>query len=153
MVYEPYTIARDPEFGTIPAAWVINPALCELAPRQLQYLTDVLKQAGQEPAAMLSDGSPKPDRYTGFHQYCQILRYCMQKAGIVSMKQMADSEAVSWDVAPHVILSGYSGSDPRGIGPYEYHMDRATFHMGSSPFHTRKGITKHQRGGAFVCNE
>jgi len=133
LVYEPYTIARDPAFGAIPAAWVINPALCELAPRHLLYLTKVLREAGQEPTAMLSDGSPHPDRYTGFHQYCQILRYCMEKSGIVSMKQMADAEAVSWNVTPDVILSGYSGSDPRGIGPYEYHMDGKTFHMGSRP--------------------
>lgn len=57
----------------------------------------------------------------------------MKRTGIVSMKQMADAEAVSWNVSPDVILSGYSGTDPRGIGPYEYHLDGSTFHLGSSP--------------------
>jgi len=133
LVYEPYTIERDSAFGEIPAAWVMNPALCELAPRQLEFQTNVLRQSGQETAAMLSDGSPHPDRYTGFNRYCQILKQCMKRAGMVSMKQMADSEAVSWNVAPDVILSGYSGSDPRGVGPGEYHMDGETFHIGSSP--------------------
>lgn len=133
LVYEPYTMKRDPAFGKIPAAWVMNPALCELAPRQLAYNMRLLREHGQEPAAMLSDGSPDPDRYTGFANYCAILRECMKKSGIVVMKQMADAEAFSWNVAPRVLLSGYSGSDPRGIGPYEAHLDGETLHLGVKP--------------------
>ena len=49
------------------------------------------------------------------------------------MKQMADAEAFSWNIAPRVLLSGYSGSDPRGIGPYEAHMDGNTLHLGVKP--------------------
>ena len=82
---------------------------------------------------MLSDGSPHPDRYAGFHRYCRIVQQCMKHAGMVSMKQMADAEAVSWNVSPDVILSGYSGSDPRGIDPYEYHLDGKTLHLGTRP--------------------
>ena len=57
----------------------------------------------------------------------------MKQSGITAMKQMANGEAVAWNAGPEVLLSGYSGSDPRGIGPYEYHMDGATFHLGSVP--------------------
>ena len=133
MVYEPYTIARDPAYGSIPAGWVINPALSELAPRHLAYLTETLRNAGQEPVAMFSDGSPAPDRYTGFAGYCRTVRRLMKRSGITCMKQMADSEAVAWNVQPAALLSGYAGKDPRGIGPYEYHMDGETFHLGTVP--------------------
>ena len=46
---------------------------------------------------------------------------------------MADSEAVAWNVQPAALLSGYAGKDPRGIGPYEYHMDGETLHLGTVP--------------------
>ena len=133
LVYEPYTIARDPAFGEIPAAWVLNPALCELAPRHLEYLSDTLRKAGQEPMAMFSDGSPLPDRYTGFRRYCELVRDLMRRSGFTCMKQMCDGEAVAWNVQPAVLLSGYAGKDPRGIGPGEDHMDGETLHLGTVP--------------------
>ncbi|MBE6999779.1 MAG: hypothetical protein E7428_06295 [Ruminococcaceae bacterium] len=152
LVYEPYTILRDKAFGKVPAAWVLNPLLCEIAPRQLVWLTEHLRQAGQEPVAMLSDGSPDPDRYTGFRRYCDILVYAMAKAGMTGMKQMAHSEAVAWNVGPGELLSGYSGSDPRGIGPYETHLDRDTFHMGSVPLGECDlvGILQNAEAPAFI---
>ncbi len=133
LVYEPYTLARDPAFGEVPAAWVVNPALCELAPRHLAYLSKTLRKAGQEPVAMFSDGSPDPDRYTGFIRYCRTVAGLMKRAGFASMKQMANGEAVSWNVRPQVLFSGYAGTDPRGIGPYEYHLDGETLHLGTVP--------------------
>lgn len=44
---------------------------------------------------------------------------------------MEESEAVSWNVRPYVMNSGYAGICPKGIRPYEYHMDGETFHIGS----------------------
>ncbi|MCK4716777.1 MAG: hypothetical protein KAT54_08215, partial [Candidatus Marinimicrobia bacterium] len=47
------------------------------------------------------------------------------------MKQMEESEAIAWNIRPYVMNAGYSGSCSKGIGPYEYHMDNETFHIGS----------------------
>lgn len=133
LVYEPWTIRNDPAFGRIPATWILNPAMAELAPRALQWYRKVLPQAGQELAAMVGDGSPSSERYTSFHYYCEYVKHFLDLAGMSTMKQMLDAEPVAWNVKPDVVIGGYAGRDERGIGPYEYHMDQDTFHIGSIP--------------------
>lgn len=133
LVYEPWTIRNDPAFGRIPATWVLNPAMAELAPRALLWYREVLPKAGQELAAMVGDGSPSSERYTSFHYYCEYVKHFLGLAGMRTMKQMLDGETVAWNVKPDVVIGGYAGRDDRGIGPYEYHMDQDTFHIGSIP--------------------
>lgn len=133
LVYQPFTIRRDKAFGAVPATWVLNPIMTELAPRAMEWHTRTLLAAGQEPAAMLGDGSPKSERYAGFRYYCNFVKHFMELAGMRTMKQMLEGEPVAWNVKPGVVLGGYSGSDERGIGPYEYHLDDETFHIGSIP--------------------
>lgn len=133
LVYEPFTIRRDPHFGKVPATWVLNPIMAEIAPRAMAWHAKTLLSAGQEPAAMLGDGSPQSERYEGFGYYCGFARHYMDLAGMRTMKQMLEAEAVAWNVRPGAILGGYSGADYRGIGAYEYHLDGDTFHIGSRP--------------------
>ncbi len=133
LVYEPFTIRKDKNFGSVPATWILNPVMAEIAPRAMLWLTNILLANGQEPAAMLGDGSPSSERYEGFHFYCEFVKYHMKKAGMRTMKQMSEGEAVAWNVQPRALLGGYAGTDCRGIGPYEYHLDKNTFHIGSTP--------------------
>lgn len=133
MVYEPHTIRYDEAFGNIPATWVLNPAMAELAPRAMEWYRKVLLAAGQEPAAMVGDGSPSSEKYSSFRYYCDYVKHFMRLAGMNTMKQMLEGESVAWNVRPGVVIGGYEGVDDRGIGPYEYHMDGETFHMGSIP--------------------
>lgn len=137
LVYEPFTIRRDPAFGKVPATWVLNPVMAELAPRAMLWHTKTLLAAGQEPAAMLGDGSPNSERYAGFHYYCEFAKHFLKLAGMRTMKQMLEGEPVAWNVKPGVVLGGYAGRDDRGIGPYEYHLDDETFHIGSIPLGER----------------
>lgn len=132
MIYEPYTIEESEHFGEIPLTWVINPGIVDLAPRVFTWYDRVLKGAGQEMAAMMGDGSPNTDRYSGFSFYCALTRHYLDRAGILTMKQMIDGESVAWNVQPYCIEGGYAGTDWRGIEPHEYHMDHETFHIGTT---------------------
>jgi hypothetical protein len=129
MLYEPYTILNSPAYGEIPLTWIINPAIAELAPPVYNWYLS--KLGNQELGAMMGDGSPRTDRSEGFKVYCELARHYMNQAGISAMKQMAEGEAVAWNVQPYFLNSGYAGTDSRGIGPYEYHLDGRTFHIGS----------------------
>jgi len=129
MLYEPYTILNSPAYGEIPLTWIINPAIADLAP--LVYNWYLSKLGNQELGAMMGDGSPRSDRSEGFKLYCELTKHYLKQAGIVSMKQMAEGEAVAWNVQPYFLNSGYAGTDSRGSGPYEYHMDGEAFHVGS----------------------
>ncbi len=103
MIYEPYTIEESEHFGEIPLTWVINPGIVDLAPRVFTWYDRVLKGAGQEMAAMMGDGSPNTDRYSGFSFYCALTRHYLDRAGILTMKQMIDGESVAWNVQPYCI--------------------------------------------------
>jgi hypothetical protein len=131
MDYEPYTILKSPNYGKIPLTWIVNPGIVDLAPLTYNWLLSKFNNSGQEMGAMMSDGSPSSDRYKGFAFYCDFARYYLKQSGIVTLKQMAEGEAVSWKVQPLVLNSGYAGTESRGIGAYEYHMDGRTFHVGS----------------------
>ena len=129
MVYEPDCIMRSNAYGAIPLTWVINPGLTDIAPRLFKWYYQGL--GNQEMAAMLSDGHPYSDRYEAFHQYCDFCSYYLAKAGMFTLKQMEESEAVAWNVQPYVMNSGYAGTCPKGIGVHDYHMDDQCFHIGS----------------------
>lgn len=131
LVYMPGTIMRSGGCGEIPATWIINPGLVDLAPRLFEWYMGRLD--GHELGAMMSDGHAGSDRYTGFSAYCAMARQYMKRSGTVTLKQMAESEAVAWNVRPYVLNSGYRSEpgDGRGIGPYECHMDGETLHLGS----------------------
>jgi len=129
LVYEPHTILRSTNFDAVPATWIINPIIPDLAPPIFQWWQRHL--GSQEFGAMLGDGSPGTDRFTGYAFYCDLLRHYLDQTGIRSMKQMVDAEAVSFRVQPYFINSGYAGDDWRGVGPYEYHMDNGSFHIGT----------------------
>lgn len=131
LVYEPYTILKSKNFGTIPLTWVINPAIVDLAPKAYEWYLSKFKNTNQELAAMMGDGSPLSDRYSGYSFYCDLANHYMAQAGIKTMKQMAEGEAVSWKVQPYVLNSGYAGTESRGIGPYEYHMNGQSFSIGT----------------------
>ena len=81
---------------------------------------------------MMGDGSPIPERYEGFSFYCALAKHYVEKAGMRTVKQMISGEDVAWNVQPYVVQSGYAGTDWRGIGPYEYHMDGNCFHVGTT---------------------
>lgn len=136
LVYMPDTIMTSSSFGQVPTTWVINPGLIDLAPRIFDWY--LAFPSDQEFAAMMGDGHPGSDRYSGFKFYCDMARGYLDRAGIRTLKQMAEAEAVAWNVQPYMMNSGYAGTDPRGIGPYEYHMDGETFHIGSVQL--KKGI-------------
>jgi len=129
LCYEPDTIMSTKSLGAVPTTWVINPGLVDLAPRVFDWYRTL--PPNQELAAMMGDGHPGSDRYAGFRFYCDLARSYTRRAGILTLKQMAEAEAVAWNVRPYMINSGYAGTDPRGVGPYEYHMDGDTFHVGS----------------------
>lgn len=131
MNYQPYTILKSPDYGKIPLTWIVNPGIVDLAPLSYNWLLAQFKASGQEMGAMMSDGSPGSDRYKGFSFYCDFAKYYLKQSGIVTLKQMAEGEAVSWKVQPMVLNSGYAGTESRGIGAYEYHVDGRTFHVGS----------------------
>jgi hypothetical protein len=129
MLYEPYTILNSPAYGEIPMTWIINPAIVDLAPPVYNWYLS--KLGNQELGAMMGDGSPRTDRSEGFKFYSELTKHYLKQSGMLSMKQMAEGEAVAWNVQPYFLNSGYAGTDSRGIGPYEYHMDGRTFHIGS----------------------
>ncbi len=130
MVYEPDCIMRSEAYGEIPMTWIINPGLVDLAPRLFDWYYQGM--GNQEMAAMLSDGHPFSDRYEAFHQYCNFCRHYLKAAGMLTLKQMEESEAVAWNVQPYVMNSGYAGTCPKGIGVHDYHMDGECFHIGST---------------------
>ncbi len=129
MLYEPFTILNSKAYGEIPLTWIINPAISELAPPVYNWYLS--KLGNQELGAMMGDGSPRSDRSEGFKLYCELAKHYLKQAGMYSMKQMAEGEAIAWNVQPYFLNSGYAGTDSRGIGPYEYHMDGKSFHIGS----------------------
>ncbi len=129
MVYEPDCIMRSRAYGEIPLTWILNPGLTDLAPRLFDWYYEGL--GNQEMAAMLSDGHPFSDRYAAFRQYCDFCSYYLKKAGMLTLKQMEESEAVAWNVQPYVMNSGYAGTCPKGIRVDDYHMDNECFHIGS----------------------
>ncbi len=130
MVYEPDTILNSKAYGHIPLTWVINPGLVDLAPKLFDWYM-ARKDNNQEFAGMISDGHPSSDHYSAFNFYCNFAKAYLERAGMMTMKQMEESEAIAWNIRPYVMNAGYSGSCSKGIGPYEYHMDNETFHIGS----------------------
>ncbi len=132
MVYEPNTILKSENFGKIPSTWVLNPVLAEIAPRVMLWLRNKLDGVGDETASMTGDGYPSSERRRGFKFYCDYCSHYMKMAGMTTMKQMVEGEAVAWNIQPEVLLGGYSGSDWRGIDIGDYHKDGKTFHVGSS---------------------
>lgn len=131
MVYKPYTILNSPNFGTIPLTWIINPAIVDIAPPAYYWFLRKFANTNQELGGMMGDGSPLSDRYSGFSFYCAFAKHYLAQAGVRSLKQMAEGEAVSWMVQPYVLNSGYAGTDSRGIGPYQYHLDKKSWHVGT----------------------
>jgi|AntAceMinimDraft_9_1070365.scaffolds.fasta_scaffold03281_5 hypothetical protein len=129
MIYEPEVISSSESFGQVPLTWVINPALVDLSPRLFDWYKKMPKN--QELSGMMSDGHPFSDNYFAFKRFCDFTSYYLKKSGIMTLKQMEESEAVAWNVQPYVMNSGYAGICPKGIRPYEYHMDGETFHIGS----------------------
>ena len=132
LVYEPHTIMTSENFGKVPATWVLNPIMADIAPRALLWHRKKLLEAGQEPAAMLADGYASSEKYEGFKFYCDFVSHYMEAAGMVTMKQMVEGEATAWNVQPEVLLGGYSGHDWRGIAYNEIHLDGNTLHIGSN---------------------
>ncbi len=130
MIYEPYTILNSSNYGSVPATWIINPIIAELAPPVFQWYQQ--RTGSQELGAMLADGSPISERFTGFSVYCNMARHYLDVSGIYTMKQMIEAETVGLRVQPYCMNGGYAGTDWRGIGPYEYHLDNATFHIGTT---------------------
>lgn len=138
MVYEPDTILNSKAYGHIPLTWVINPGLVDLAPKLFDWYM-ARKGNNQEFAGMVSDGHPSSDHYAAFNFYCNFAKAYLERAGMMTMKQMEESEAVAWNIQPYVMNSGYAGPTSschsglchKGIGPYEYHMDNETFHIGT----------------------
>ena len=130
MIYEAYTIMHTNDLDANPTTWVINPAIVDLAPPVFEWYEEKMEM--HELAGMMGDGSPIPERFEGFSFYCDWTKHYMDKAGMRSMKQMIGAEPVAWRVKPYCINGGYAGTDWRGIGPYEYHMDDQTFHIGTT---------------------
>lgn len=129
MVYEPNAIINSTAYHKIPMTWILNPGMVDLAPRLFDWYYE--NMGNQEFAGMLSDGHPHSDRYLAFKRYCNFCDYYLKQAGMITLKQMEESEAVSWNIQPYVMNSGYAGTCPKGIREYEYHMDGETFHIGS----------------------
>lgn len=132
MIYMPYTIEESAAYGEVPVTWIINPAIVDLAPRVFNWYEQVMAEGGQEMGAMMGDGSPTTDRYSGFSFYCALTKHYLEQAGMLTLKQMVDGEAVAWNVQPYCLEGGYAGTDWRGIGPTEYHMDNNCFHIGTT---------------------
>jgi hypothetical protein len=133
LVYEPDTIMTTQHLGQIPTTWVINPGIVDLAPRLFDWYQARMSTGDQELSAQIGDGHPGSDRYSGFSFYCDLTRRYLERAGIHTLKQMAETEAVAWNIRPYAINSGYAGTEYRGVKPYEYHLDGETFHIGSIP--------------------
>ena len=129
MIYEPNIILSSKFLGKVPLTWIINPGLVDLSPRLFDWYKKMPEN--QELAGMMSDGHPFSDNYFAFKRFCNFTLYYLKKSGIMTLKQMEESEAVAWNVQPYVMNSGYAGIDQKGIRPYEYHMDGKTFHIGS----------------------
>jgi hypothetical protein len=136
LVYEPYTMLNSPDYGKIPATGIINPAISDLAPPVYEWM--LLRIGNQELGAMMGDGSPNTDRFAGFSFYCDFAKHYIAQAGIKTMKQMLEADAVAWRVQPYAINSGYAGTDERGIGPYEYHLNGLTFNVGTTNMDTAR---------------
>lgn len=132
MIYMPYTIGESEHFGEVPLTWIINPGIVDLAPRVFDWYEKTMNAAGQEIGAMMGDGSPNTDRYSGFSFYCALTKHYLRQAGMHTLKQMIDGEAVAWNVQPYCVEGGYAGTDWRGIGATEYHMDDNCFHVGTT---------------------
>ena len=81
---------------------------------------------------MMGDGSPGTDRFAGYSFYCDLAKHYIEQTGIKTMKQMLEADAVAWRVQPYSINSGYAGTDSRGVGPYEYHLNGQTFNVGTT---------------------
>ncbi len=129
MVYQVDAAANDPDFGTEPATWILNPALVDLAPRLYDWYLERLRSSGQEAAAMLGDGHPSAEKSRGLKRYGEMARHYMHKAGMHTVKVMAESEALAWNIRPRVMLGGYHGGDHRAADPAGYHFDGRTFHI------------------------
>lgn len=132
MIYMPYTISNSDAYGYVPITWIINPGITDLAPRVFDWYKKTMDANGQEMGAMMGDGSPCTDRYSGFSFYCAWARHYLDKSGILTLKQMIDGESVAWNVQPYCLEGGYAGTDWRGIGPKEIHMDNKTVHVGTT---------------------
>jgi len=132
MIYMSYTIEESENYGAVPVTWIINPAIVDLAPRVFTWYEQTMNASGQEMGAMMGDGSPATDRYSGFSFYCALAKHYLDKAGMLTLKQMIDGEAVAWNVQPYCLEGGYAGTDWRGIGSHEYHMDCECFHVGTT---------------------
>jgi GxGYxY sequence motif in domain of unknown function N-terminal len=130
MIYEPYTMLNSKNYGVIPTTWIINPGISDLAPKVYQWMLGRL--GNQELGAMMGDGSPGTDRFAGYSFYCDLAKHYITQAGIKTMKQMLDADPVAWRVQPYAINSGYAGTDARGVGPYEFHLNGGTFNVGTT---------------------
>jgi hypothetical protein len=137
MVYQVDAVLRDEDFGTVPATWILNPGLIDLAPRLFDWYHKRFAQADQpqEFAAMMGDGHPSAEMARGFGAYCRLTADYLARASIRSLKVMNESEAVSWNVQPNVLLGGYNGLDHRAADPLGYHMDNTTFHIDTVAAH------------------
>lgn len=132
MIYMPYTMEQSDAYGQVPITWIINPGIVDLAPRVFDWYKASMDANNQEIGAMMGDGSPNCDRHEGFLFYCALAKHYIDQAGILTLKQMIDGESVAWNVQPYCVQGGYAGTDWRGIGPYEYHMDDQCFHVGTT---------------------
>jgi len=130
MIYEPYTIIHTDDLDAITTTWIINPAITDLAPLVFKWYEEKLKN--HEIAGMMADGSPISERFAGFSFYCDLTKHYVEKSGIRTIKNMIEAEAVAWRVQPYCMNGGYAGTDWRGIGPYDYHIDNQTFHIGTT---------------------
>ena len=131
MVFFPYTILKSQNFGKVPLTWLINPAIADLAPLAYNWYISKFSNTDQEMGAWMGDGSPRSSKYSGFSFYRDLAKHYMNQTGSLTMKQMDEGEAVSWNVQPYVLNSGYAGGGSRDIGPYDYHMDGKSFHIGT----------------------
>jgi hypothetical protein len=152
LVYHPYAILHSAAYDALPVTWIINPGIVDLAPRLYEWY--LARLGGQELGAQMADGHPQTDRYrfyreygdwphmvSGFKRYCRMTRDYLRRAGIRTLKQMGESEAVAWNVQPYMVNSGYCGGrDGRGPRAREYHMDGEAFHVGSVPLETDGGV-------------
>lgn len=132
MIYMPYTIEESAAYGDVPVTWIINPAIVDLAPRVFTWYEQVMNEGGQEMGAMMGDGSPTTDRYSGFSFYCSLTRHYLRQAGMHTLKQMVDGEAVAWNVQPYCLEGGYAGTDWRGIGSDRIPHGHDLFHIGTT---------------------
>ena len=156
-LYEPDIMRDKTELNRIPLTWVINPAIVDLAPRLFHWYRSNLG-AGQELAAQIGDGHVSSERYGGFMAYCDIIRDYMKHAGMLTLKHMAEAEAVAANVQTYVVNGGYAGyrpRDERGLEPNEEHFTGETFVVGtlSLPMHgldyIRRAVRSTPKGRPF----